>query len=221
MHILVISDTHLCANFEYSKYLLLEKLIQQADRVILNGDFWEGYAVYFDQFMNSPWKTLFPLLKRKRAIYIYGNHDKKSFCDIRVDDFSDQNLLRYELNLGERHLIFEHGNRVAFKIDDKLHIVRPNTLVFRLLDFFQKVFIQILGLKGFWLLFGHLNQEAKDAMKEELKNDPSGVYVFGHTHCQEIDLQAKIANSGIFKYGFAQYLTIDEKGEITAHSERY
>jgi predicted phosphodiesterase len=89
------------------------------------------------------------------------------------------------------------------------------------MDTIQAIFFRVLGTRGARFFFSHLNKEAKAAMKKELQNDPNAVFIFGHTHCQEVDLENKIANGGVFTYGFAQYLIIDEKGNITMHSRRY
>jgi predicted phosphodiesterase len=97
MKILVISDVHLDNAFEKPKYRFLKKIIRRADRVIINGDFWDGYLVKFQQFIQSPWKSLFPLLKSKKTIYIYGNHDKKILSDKHTALFSDiQTRLKFQ-----------------------------------------------------------------------------------------------------------------------------
>ena len=64
MKILVFSDTHLSSTFEEKKFNLLKEIISRADRVIINGDFWEGYLISFKEFLDSRWKELFPLLKK-------------------------------------------------------------------------------------------------------------------------------------------------------------
>ncbi len=67
--ILIFSDTHLTTKYDRKKFELLSKLIGSSDRVIINGDFYEGYVINFGQFIASPWRNLFPLLKEKKAIY--------------------------------------------------------------------------------------------------------------------------------------------------------
>ena len=71
MKILVISDSHLDQNFEQDKLIFLKQLVESVDQVIINGDFWEGYSISFEEFLNSPWKELLPLLKKKKdGIYL-------------------------------------------------------------------------------------------------------------------------------------------------------
>src|SRR3990167_5228492 len=84
MKVLVFSDSHLDHNFEPKKLSYLKKLVRSVDQVIINGDFWEGYSITFDQFLSSKWNELFPLLKAKKAVYIFGNHDKKVLADKRM-----------------------------------------------------------------------------------------------------------------------------------------
>ena len=100
MKTLVISDTHLDTTFDEKKYAFLRSIIERADRVILNGDFWEGITISFDDFIKSEWKSLFPLLKQKQTIYLYGNHDRKEYNDERVQLFSaaqgDSHILKEE-----------------------------------------------------------------------------------------------------------------------------
>jgi len=87
--ILLFSDSHLHPPiFKKAYFDRLVNLIEQADQVIINGDFWEGYFYSFDQFVNSKWNQLFPLLKQKHTIYLPGNHDLMSKLDKRTNLFS-------------------------------------------------------------------------------------------------------------------------------------
>lgn len=223
MSLLVISDTHLHSPVSQKKFRFLKDLINDPEytSVIINGDFWEGYGIKFDHFMRSQWRELFPLLKQKHAVYIYGNHDKRSFSDDRIYEFCDVATERYEIDIGPSHFIFEHGHRIAWKIDAQLHIVRPNTWSFWFFELLQTIYIYIVGAKGFWILFGKFNNQIKRHLRSELLDEPNHVFVCGHTHCAEIDLPAKFVNGGIFKYGYAQYLTISDTGEVKLHDRRY
>ncbi|KUK82735.1 MAG: Metallo-dependent phosphatase, partial [Microgenomates bacterium 39_6] len=87
MKTLIFSDTHLTDRLDPKKMAFLKKIINKADQVIINGDFWDGAFISFDQFLSSPWQELFSLLKKKQTIYIYGNHDKKERCGKGVSLF--------------------------------------------------------------------------------------------------------------------------------------
>ena len=73
MKTIIFSDTHIGKRCDRRRFEYLKKIISDADRVIINGDF-RDHVVKSDKFMNSKWKELFPLLKSKKTIFIYGNH---------------------------------------------------------------------------------------------------------------------------------------------------
>lgn len=221
MQTLIFSDTHLDKHFERSKYTRLRELISQSDQVIINGDFWEGYGMSFDEFLSTQWASLFPLLKQKNTVYIYGNHDKKQFSDDRVYWFCNTVALQYEMTVNGTTYIFEHGDRFASKIDGKLGIERAKKISFLLSEWLQKKFVQILGINGLRILFGQLNPHIKRKINIEFQNKGNFVYVCGHTDCAEIDLPNHFANGGICKFGYLQYLTLDENGQLHAYNETY
>ena len=96
MRYLIFSDTHLTPKYEPKKFAVLKNAIEQADRVIINGDFWEGFVCTFNEFVESPWsKELFPLLKKKKAVYLFGNHDRESLANERASLFSDKQMKKY------------------------------------------------------------------------------------------------------------------------------
>ena len=109
-NILVFSDTHLYLPFDQKKFNFLKKIISESDRVIINGDFFDGYMIKFSKFIDSPWNQLFPLLKNKKTVYIFGNHDKKEFSDKRLSLFSDSQVSNYQLPTTHYNLIFTHGD---------------------------------------------------------------------------------------------------------------
>ncbi len=77
MKTIIFSDAHLTNRFDEPTYRFLENMILSADKIIINGDFWDGEVVSFNQFINSKWQKLFPLLLERKAVYIYGNHDRQ------------------------------------------------------------------------------------------------------------------------------------------------
>ena len=70
MSIVIFSDTHLY-KFDPKKYNFLKKIISKAEKVIINGDFCEGFLMTFTEFVNSPWNKLFTSLRKKNNIYIW------------------------------------------------------------------------------------------------------------------------------------------------------
>ena len=70
MSTLVFSDTHFGKKFHQRQFEALKKLISESNKIIINGDFWEGLAISFDDFLKSDWSKLFPLLKQRETIYV-------------------------------------------------------------------------------------------------------------------------------------------------------
>lgn len=216
---LVISDTHLCDPFEQKKIVFLQKLFSQHDRIIINGDFWEGYWYTFEEFLSSKWSVLFPILKQKHTIYIYGNHDREIYSDSRREQFCDWAGWRYEETMGGIRYIFEHGNRLALKFDEKVHMQRVSRILFIPFYLTEMFIVRVLGLRFFHLLFGKLNRKIKRLIKHELK--PGEIFVCGHSHVKEYAPGSQFINTGVNKYGYSEYGIIDELGIMTLHTKRY
>lgn len=217
MKILVISDTHL-EQFDYKKFVFLKKIISGADQVILNGDFWEGQSISLDSFLNSPWKQLFPLLKQKKAIYIYGNHDKEELNHKRTDIFSDIQTNRYSYLNGNITYIFEHGHRLCPFPAYRKNSLKYFPFLVKLEDDLEKIIIKTFGKSFFKLYCTRFNNKIKRLIKNELLNNQ--FFICGHTHLPEIDIKNKFANCGFIKYGYASYLMITN-GKIKLYEERY
>lgn len=219
MKIIVFSDTHLRLPFEEEKFIFLEKIIKKADRVIINGDFWDGYIISFDQFTNSPWQHLFPLLKKKKTVYVFGNHDKKILSNKKISLFSYYQTSQYSLKINGKKFIFEHGDRIAPALDGILKIKKaPSFLQKRLINFHDKM-LQKYGKDFLKRFFKKRNKILKKKIKKEFKNGE--ILICGHSHFPEVDLKNHLANCGTISGGFASYLLIDEKGKIKLKEERY
>ncbi len=207
MKILVISDVHLTEKFDERKYNFLKKIISSADRVILNGDFWDGHATTFEQFIHSEWKALFPSLKAKKSVYLYGNHDRKTYSDKRVGLFSNRQSSQYYFVSGNKKFIIEHGNRICPFWDEgheKLpRLIEPFVLILAIIA------VKTLGKYFFKIVSSPFNRRIKKVVESVAKKNE--VYVFGHTHLAEIDLKNHFANSGFIQDGLAQYMIIEDE----------
>jgi len=209
MKILVLSDTHLGLRFEEKKFKLLKSLIKSVNKVVINGDFWEGYKINFEQFINSHWKLLFPLLKSKKTTYLFGNHDKKLYSNEKTSLFSDLQAHQYKMKLNGNVLVFEHGNRLCSLFDEThpkfYEIIKKTNILGRL----HEMMVRKFGSKILKLLFSSQNEIIKAKIKKELKNGE--IFVCGHTHAAEFDIKNNFLNSGIIMHGLAQYVLIDGK----------
>jgi len=221
MNILIFSDTHLYLPFDEKKYNFLKKIIEKSERVIINGDFFDNYMISFDEFINSPWNKLFPLLKSKKTIYIYGNHDKRSFSDKRVEFFSDIQAERYKIKTQNKTFIFEHGQKTRATPDTMFKLSwKSMHYGMVVVHFIRNLFIKIFGKLGVKIMFGHLNKGSKRKIKINYQPKNNEIYIIGHNHFGEIDEKNHFAASGMILYGFASYLTI-ENDKIFLHEEWY
>jgi len=211
MRILVFSDTHLTDQFEPKKFAFLKKIISDADFVIINGDFWDGQLTSFEKFISSPWKKLFPLLKAKKAVYLFGNHDRQSYSDKNVNLFSNLQANAYRMKINGKKFIFEHGNRILPMFDEALprSICKYTTII---AGFFLE---KISPLK---FILKRTGQTMKNKVKKEANKNE--VFVCGHSHFADFDLKNQYINTGFIENGVAGYLIIDG-GKIIPKFDRY
>lgn len=205
MKTLIFSDTHLSLPFDEKKYRFLEKIIKQAERVIINGDFWEGYKISFDQFINSPWSKLFPLLKSKNTVYIYGNHDKKIYTNDNVSLFSDTQIDKYHLKVNGISYLIEHGHHILPLLDDVLKFKPPRLLVSAVNKVETRFFLRFKK-RFLKYRYGYQNKIIKRRLK---KLDQ--YLICGHTHYAEVDMKNGFINTGIIQNGLGQYLLVDDE----------
>lgn len=218
MRYLVFSDSHLTHVFEPAKLTVLTEAISNADRVIINGDFWDGFSTTFERFVSSEWRsTLFPLLKKKKAVYIYGNHDQKEYADKRVSLFSAEQGTNYDIISGSLHFHFEHGNRLIPLFDEWLHARMPAVLN-NAYEAFEGKMVRLFGSAYMRRMYGRFNR----LVLEKAQQEPplKGYLVIGHTHLAALDHEKKFINSGFIKHGLAQYIYIDN-GVITPVEKKY
>ncbi len=219
MRYLIFSDTHLTPRFEPGKCLGLKEAISDVDRVIINGDFWEGMIYTFDEFVSSAWsKELFPLLQAKRAIYIWGNHDEKKMADERVNLFSTEQTLQYTFTSGGKTFVVEHGNRVFPMLDQTIHFKLPGQIV-KVAQCIERMGHTIMGSWFEKIYFSPMNNKIKKHPEVVAMNNDTYL-VTGHTHLAEIDHTHHYINSGANINGQLSYLII-ENGSIELIQKPY
>lgn len=218
MDILIFSDTHLYHRFNKKKYRFLKRIIESSDRVIINGDFWDGYLTDFDRFINSPWKQLFPLLKSKKTVYLYGNHDAKEFSDKRTSLFSDIQTYQYKLKVNNQTYVIEHGDRLFPIIGIGLKTRSIQKYTTHLSDALAYVMFGLLKTHFFRFLHQKTNETIKRKAKNEFRKNE--ILICGHTHLIEWNQEERYYNSGFMKYGVAQYILI-KNGKVIPVDTRY
>ena len=217
--ILVISDLHLTTNFIKKKYNFLEKLILNADKVVINGDFWSYYYNTFDEFLSTNWKGLFPLLLEKETVYVYGNHDQGKWSDERVKRFSVVQGNDYLLKTGGKKYLLTHGHLL---LDNKSIEDENFTSFWRkyhvdvIKYFVEAFFLRTIG-RTFYLFAKKFNDGPREMAKKRKDID---FLVIGHLHWSELDRKNKFINTGLIHAGVADYLIIED-GEPKIVNTRY
>ncbi|WKZ30929.1 MAG: metallophosphoesterase family protein [Candidatus Dojkabacteria bacterium] len=221
MKYLVISDTHLTHRFYPDKYEKLRIIIQAADRVIINGDFWDGYFTTFDKFLKSEWKTLFPLLKEKKAVYITGNHDDTQLYQFKDNCglFADLVAENFKFKSGDKQFYVEHGHRILPEMSRRFMPLRKSRLFLMIWNLPFNIG-EYISLKLFRTPapVSDINQK----LFEHFGKDRKGNHytIVSHSHKQEFNEKAGVINTGYFRWGLAQYLTVEDE-KVVLHSENY
>lgn len=224
MKILVISDLHL-GRFSKKKFNFLKNLFEQYDKIIINGDLYEGYLYSLSSFVVSKWSGLFPLLLKKEAVYVFGNHDCEDWLTPHertlLSLFSTVQTQKYTLELGHVTYIFEHGHHINPFLDTQLNI-KPPRFFAKFLLWLDHALAGVMG-KRFYLglaKFFNFNMKQLLLLREEFWR-PDTYFVFGHTHYGEVDLPNKFLNCGVNKYSFAQFLELTPTEAILCTAPRY
>lgn len=218
MTTIIFSDTHLTRQFEKRKFDYLKRIISQADQVIINGDFWDGYFTNFDRFINSKWAALFPLLKAKKTTYLYGNHDKKEWCNEKVTIFSEKQAYATQIKIADKIFRIEHGNRIAPALDDRFPWITIK-MIRRMAAFFIFFTGKLLSTSmGKRYLRRHYAERIRKWWEEQ--NKQGQILICGHSHVAELNLSRSYINTGFIQNGYAHYLKIVD-GKLELVAERY
>lgn len=209
MKTLVISDIHLSRKFDQKKLDFLYSLFSLYDEIVLNGDFWCYYSFDFKDFLDSKWNELFPILKKKNTIYVYGNHDREDWCNEGVNLFSKKQVFKYLIRLGKRKFVIEHGDTHLSRLcSGNKHLIKLmrniNPVIFELMD--RTALNSYPFLNNTVPLF--LNKMLKKYAIKNICNDSETYYINGHTHYAEFDKKIRYINTGYVGTRLAQYLEL-------------
>ena len=210
MKTLVISDIHLGRKFDQKKLDFLHSLFSLYDEIVLNGDFWCYYSFDFKDFLDSKWNELFPVLKKKNTTYVYGNHDRESWCNRGVDLFSSRQVSSHTIKLGKRKFFIEHGdshlNRLCLENKYFVKFMRNvNPLIFELID---KAALNSYPLFDNTIPMFFNKMLKKHALKNNIASNTDTYYINGHTHYAEFDKKVRYINTGHIGNKLAQYLEL-------------
>jgi predicted phosphodiesterase len=218
MRTLIFSDTHLTPHFDQAKFNALKKIITSADRVIINGDFFDGYLTSFDRFCDSRWGKLFPLLKSKHAIYVYGNHDKKEFLNNKTKLFCVKVVKKIHISSGKKKFIVMHGQLIAPTLEMRYPHLFANYPAMLFNEFINKTGISLIGRR--LIAIHNSADQAKLKSWARTNLEKNEYLVVGHTHLQEFDHAARFICAGTITHHMLQYLIIDS-GHIKLINQKY
>lgn len=210
MKTLIFSDTHLSTAFDPVFFDQLVEMIQGADQVIINGDFWDAYLTTFDEFVNSQWQQLFPILKSKNTFYIYGNHDLAEFSDERVSLFSVSQQEYFGFKSGGVAFHVEHGHRLQAPLSSYVPLLsqQQKRMVNRLALQLPIVKELYRFVEHFWDLLDHI--KIQKHIKKARHNSNYDYFIFGHTHIPVHNRELGYANPGVCQKNIIRFLKIDE-----------
>lgn len=204
----ILSDCHL-HEFNELQYSRLIKTISDCDQLIINGDFWFDKKTTFDSFINSEWQRLFPLMKSKNTLYLFGNHDMPKLSDQRINLFSEAAGFELKLMAGKLSFHIEHGHLLS------TGVVKAVLTLFENHPKLLGIVTAPLGLIGDRALNTNgtkspfkrkINREYKQ--KRLTVSRLTDYFVMGHTHVAEFDEQNKYINLGRTHHGEFSYVTI-------------
>lgn len=217
MKTLIISDTHLKKRFNESRFQKLADLINSVDKVIVNGDLWDDDFISFDDFINSKWSRLFPLLKSKNTIYIFGNHDEEEFTDERVALFSNIQTYVHKIELKDGKVLYiTHGHQQVGKFNFIHKIVDKYKFLSRLASY-PINFLILIFKERYLKLYQKMNDEMVTWAQANLK--PNEILVCGHSHLNQFTPEKQFIDLGHSSLGFFEYLIITD-GEMKHYKER-
>ncbi len=211
MRTLIFSDTHLTDHFDQLQCDYIVKLVKSVDKVIINGDFWDGYLTTFDKFLVA-WEPLLHVLAKHDVLYILGNHDNAVLTDERAKKFATVLDGQYTFAAGSTSYRVAHGHMQSREFD----VEHPQLTKY--FGWFYPIFPIILNLPycGTWLRAR--NQRAKRKLEYELmqftetRAQKHEVYVFGHSHLMADNSAIHYVNPGSFTPRIARFIIIDDTG---------
>ena len=218
MRTLLFSDTHLSHAVDAQLLTYLRKKILSADRVIIVGDFWDVWHTSFDAFVTSGWSELFPLLKQRRAIYLWGNHDPKKYMDHRVKLFCSHLAREHRIRANGHSWIVTHGDIFTTTNEQLFRVTHEHEWAKQILRGWERIEAIVarkLGNPGLKMFDRKYDVAVRNAVKKDGRR-----FITGHTHVFRTNPQTKFLNTGFCRHGVAQTIEI-VNGRFVFSSERY
>lgn len=225
---LILSDTHIGEKFVTERFEALIKLFEKYDQIILNGDFLDDFWEY-KKIVTSQWRPLFELLKTKKVIYLFGNHDIDS-TELRdvTHDFITEYADEYYLSVGGKELVIMHGHTIYPRLDGILYeeqITIGRKITQKIMRLLANVLYPLVLIVRFFIeqhpslvklqrpIIIKQNNQMKQYARDNL--EAHQILVCGHSHLREDSQDKKFINIGANCYERLEYLSIiDDSFEL-------
>lgn len=215
----IFADTHLSDSVDENTMKWLKYVIERSECIILDGDFWDQHVGTLDEFIESEWSSLFPLLLEKETIYLIGNHDKSAIDSDKWRIFAKNCQQQFSFRSGKFSFIVEHGH-LHSKSFDARHpgLTKRFSRLFESIDSLEEGD----GLRAL-LYQSYMAKEKLDRQDELQEYSRSHLRtntwrIFAHTHLRSFDPVCQYLNPGRFGKGFARWMEIED-GDITFFEE--
>jgi putative phosphoesterase len=179
--ILCLSDIHLGSPICQADLTLeiLEK--EKYDKLIICGDLLDSYNIH--RLCKKQWKilsTLRKITKTKQCVFIKGNHDKdiETVSCLLGLDFKEE----YELVVGEKRLLFVHGDRWDTFINKKPLLTDLAGAVYYALQKIDKKQVFTRKIKQKIKTWHNAAYELTKRVAQYSSNRYYDAVIFGHTH---------------------------------------
>lgn len=220
---LILSDTHIGEVFAQKRCQALIELVQQYQRIILNGDFLDDMWDY-SRTTQSQWKPFFETLKNTYVIYLFGNHDRdteslRAATAGFVDEYADE----YCISVGEKELVVMHGHTIYPRPDGILYqekktwfgrffqVIARNVWygVYRIV-LWVRLHIERSSLLRRWQrpIIIRQNNRMKKYAQQHL--EPHQILICGHSHLSEDARDEQFINIGANCYDRLEYLEVKD-----------
>lgn len=217
----IVSDLHLANKVDQPRLDYLNNLFSSVDRVIINGDFWDLHSITFKEFMSSPWKSLFPLLKQKHTIYIEGNHDHARDTGGEIFELVDKHVSEFTLHSGKYTLHIEHGHRKLHRKSETSPLLISGFRSLQYNTWFRDPLEKFLISRNNDTLHRwHMNKHDKTLRKIAFGLPKHHILVTGHTHLPSFSPEMQYINTGYINHGVAYYLLVED-GKLSFVKDQY
>ena len=217
---LIISDIHLgsavCRARELREFLrMVHEDEIPADELVINGDLFD--SLDFRKLCGSQWKVLSKLRqisKRKRVVWIGGNHDgpAEAISHLIGVEFLDE----YRILGGGREVLVLHGDVFDDFLSDHPLLTKAADCVYRTMQRTWGGGGLALAAKRGSKTFLRCSQLVKERARIRMRSSGCDTVCCGHTHMAEAD--GDYFNSGCWTEQQCHYLEVrDGMVELKSH----